>query len=288
MLNYYLWLLGLTLAFSSSVIFFKLYIRSKGTPLGRVAFYVSINSFLWSIAIAVLLVPSMTMSGIYTDVFLLVSSLAGVASIVGAYYRATIQSLLTPSGDGKSRDLRVYYVLYGLAFAVAFLSVIRFDLGIPIWIEAMKGQSIFGEVGIIFLTGSLIMLLKSRPPRKLAYIGIALALIIGFIALIGNWRLIRFMFNLFHTGYTSDLTAVGLIAASLGGVLSVRRGLRTWTAQFIPFTVVLLIGVLALVGYTISLPTLYNGGVYVGLSIPTAICFLLIGSAQVWYAWNRS
>ena len=77
MLNYYLWLLGLTLAFSSSVIFFKLYLRSKGTPLGRVAFYVSINSFLWSIAIAVLLVPSMTMSGVYTDVFLVGVFLGG-------------------------------------------------------------------------------------------------------------------------------------------------------------------------------------------------------------------
>ena len=103
-LNYYLWLLALTLAFSSSIIFFKLYAKSRGTPLGRVAFYISINSFLWSIAIAVLSVPSMTMVGIYTDIFLVATSLAGVASIVAAYYRAVIQWLLTPSSDGKSRD----------------------------------------------------------------------------------------------------------------------------------------------------------------------------------------
>ena len=287
-LNYYLWLLALTLSFSSSIIFFKLYIRSRGTPLGKVAFYISINSFLWSIAIAVLSVPSMMMVGVYSDIFLVATFLAGVASIVGAYYRALIQGLLTPSDYAKPRDLHVYYLLCGLAFTVAFVSIVLFALNIPFLKSAMNGLSILGEIGIIFLTGSLIALVRLRPHKKLAYLGIVVAFILGVIVLMGNWLLIGFLANPFHAGFTSDLTAVGLIAGSLATVLSMRSGLKTRTAQFIPSTAVLLIAGLALIGYVINLPMLYNGGLYVGLSTPAAVCFLIIGLAQVWFEWKRS
>ncbi len=287
-LNYYLWLFALTLAFSSSILFLKLYVRSRGTPLGKVAFYISLNSLLWSIAIAVLSVPSMMMVGIYTDIFLVATSLAGVASIIGAYYRALIQGLLTPTGDGKPWQLRVYYALCGFAFAVALISIVLFALNNPILKNAMNGLSILGEVGIIFLTGSLIALVRLKRLKILAYLGISVAFILGVLVLAGNWLLIRFLANPFSAGFTSDLTAVGLIAASLAAALSIRSKLRARTAQFIPSTTVLLIAVLAIIGYVINLPMLYNGGVYVGLSTPAAICFLIIGSAQVWFGWIRN
>ncbi len=288
MLNYYLWLIALTLAFSSSFLFFKLYLRAKGTPLGKVAFYISVNSFLWSMAIAVLSIPSMTMVGIYTDIFLITTCLAGVASVLGAYYRGIIQGLLTPTGYVKPRNLRIYYALCGLAFGIALVSVILFALNVSFLKAAMNGQSILGEVGIIFLTISLIMLVRPNPHRKLAYLGIIIASTLGILVLAGNWLLIRALFNPFQSGLTSDLTALGLIAASVGEFLSLRQGLKARTAQFIPYTGVFLIAILALVGYVISLPILYNAGVYVGISSPAAICFLVISLAQIWLAWNSS
>lgn len=227
------------------------------------------------------------MTGVYSDIFLVAVSLAGIASIFGAYYRGIIQWLLTPSSDEKSRDLRVYYILYGLAFAVGLFGLISNALNIPLWKVPVNEQSIIGDAGLIFIAGSLIALTRSRPPRKLAYLGVVAAMIIGIMIIAGNWLLIRFLVNPFHSGHTSDLTAVGLIATSLAAVLSMRPGLKTWVAQFIPATCVLTIAILALIGYALNLPTLYTEGAYVGISISTVFCFLLIGSAQVWYAWNR-
>ncbi len=286
-LNYYFWLLALTLAFASSVIFFKLYLKSKGTPLGKVAFYVAINSFLWSMAVGVLSVPSITMVGIYTDIFLLVTSLAGVASMLAAYYRTVIQGLLTPSGYGNLRSFRLYYLPVGLTIAIALFSVIRFVFNIPFLNATANRMSFWGAFGILFLSAALIMLARSRP-RKLVYIAIAASLIIGIIVLLGNWFLIRILFNPFTSGPTSDLTGEGLILASLGALLSTRQGLKAWIAQFIPSMGVMLMAALAIIGYIANLPTLYNGGFYVSLSIPTALCFLLIGFAQAWYFWKRS
>jgi hypothetical protein len=227
------------------------------------------------------------MVGVYTDIFLVIAILAGIASIFGAYYRGMIQWLLTPSYDEISRDLRVYYILCGLAFAVAIFGFIFNALNISFWKVTANEQSILGDLGIIFIAGSLIILIRSRPPRKLAYFGVVAAIVIGFLILAGNWLLIRFLVNPFHTGHTSDLAAVGLIAASMGAVLSMQRGLKTWVAQFIPVTLVLIIAILAFVGYMTNIPTLYTEGAYVGISASTVICFLLIGSAQIWYAWNR-
>ncbi len=285
-LNYYFWLLALTLAFSSSVIFFKLYLKSKGTPLGKVALYISINSFLWSISVAVLSVPSITMIGIYTDIFLVATSVAGVSSIIAAYYRAIIQGLLTPS-EGRIRDFRIYHLLCGLTIAVALVTILRFAVDIPLLNEAISRMSIWGALGIILLAASLIMFYRPRL-RRFAYVGTLLALVIGLVVLLGNWFVIRFLFNPFQTGVTSDLTGEGLILASAGSILSQRNGLKAKTAQFVPSTGILLMAALAMIGYLVNLPTLYNGGFYVSLSIPNSICFLLIGLAQIWIALERS
>ncbi len=285
-LNYYFWLLALTLAFSSSIMFFRLYLRSKGTPLGKVAFYVSLNSLLWSISVAVLSVPSITMVGVYTDIFLIATSAAGITSIIAVYYRAIIQGLLTPSEEGKISNFRLYYALCGLIIAIAAVTVIRFFVDVSFLNEAISRMSIWGALGIILLTISLIMLSRPKRNRK-AYIGAGLALVTGLVVLIGNWLLIRFLFNPFQTGPTSDLTGEGLILASAACLLSQRSGLKARLAQFVFSTGVLLMASLALIGYFIGLPTLYNGGFYVSLSIPNSICFLLIALAQIWQAWKR-
>ena len=123
----------------------------------------------------------------------------------------------------------------------------------------MARRSMLGDLGVLFLAGSLIALVRLRPVRKLAYIGIGVALFVGVMIFVDNWVLgwvalfvhswiLHFLLNPFHIGFSSDLAAVGLIASSLGVMLSLREGLKTWTAQFIPATCVVIVAVLALVG----------------------------------------
>ncbi len=296
--NYYLWLLTLTLVFASSIIFFKLYQRSRQTPLGRASFFNAVSAFLWSLAIAVLSVPSIIMAGVFSTAFLVATSLAGIASILAAYYKAMVQWLITPSEDARPRDLRVFYVLCGLASLLALFSIISVSLRVPFWLQIMGTRSVLGDVGVFILAVSLIAVFRYERLRKLARIGIAVAIAVGVYIFVDNWVLgwialsirssiLQFFLNPFNGGFSSDLAAAGLIVAGLGAFLSIRKGLKTWTAQFIPSTCVVVVGVLALLGYGLNVPTLFDEGLWVALPALTSACFILIGLAQVWYAWNR-
>ncbi len=288
-LNYYLWLLTLTLSFSSSIIFFKLYLKSRGTPLGKGAFYVSINSILWTIAIGFLSVwvSSMAMLGTPAWIFLSLTSAAGIASTIGAYYRAQIAGLLNPRGEEKTH-ITLCYSLSIMAVLVAIFNDVFLAIDSRFMNIGANGMSVFGSLAMILAAGSIIALtLPKSPLKRLAFLCAILASLIALLAIIGYWLGIKSLYSPFDGKAISDLTAVGLVAASLWTFLSLKRGDKAWTARFIPSASVLLIAVLAVVGYIIDMPVLFNGGTVMKLSVPTAISFLLISSAQLWYSWKR-
>ncbi len=288
-LNYYLWLLTLTLSLSSSIIFFKLYLNSRGTPLGRGAFYVSINSILWTIAIGFLSlwVSSMAMLGAPAWIFLSLTSAAGIASSIGAYYRAQIAGLLNPRGEEKTH-IALCYSLGILAVLVAVVNDVLLAVGSRFLNIGVNGMSILGSLGIILAAGSIIALtLPKLPNKKIAFVSALFASVIGLAAIAGYSFGIRFLYSPFAGKPVSDLTAVGFIVAGLWVLLSLKRGDKAWTARFIPPACVLLISVLAIIGYIVNMPVLFNGGTTMKLSVPTAFSFLLLSSAQLWYSWRR-
>lgn len=284
---YDLWLLSLTLSISASLILFSLYLRSKGTPIGRNAFYVSLSSLLWSFALVAYAIPSIEKVEVYVGIFLVGSSFACAVSMLGAYERAKIQGILTPSGR-KKQDSRTWLALSVLALNVAFIGVLRFILSNPTLLNMMEGMSILTGLSFILIAGSLIALSRPTFPNKFIYLLIGLALAIAFTTIFGHWLEIPALYAPLPGGGTSVSTALGLIIASLGVAVARQRGLKAWVVKVNTAVGVLVIGVLAVLGYILGLPTLYSASSFARLSPPTALCFVLVGFALLLRNWRTS
>ncbi len=285
--NYYLWLLTLTLSFSSSIQFYRLYVSTKGTPLGKVAFFISINSFLWSLALGFLAVASITMIGVDSWIFLTIVATAGIASSVGAYYRAQIVGLLHPRGE-KESHFPFCYAMSGLTIVLVIVGDLFDVLNIQLFNTTVYVISILGSFGLLAVALSIVALTLPKSPRpRYTILGAGIALAIAIIVLFGHVFGVPTLYSPFGGKATSDLTAVGLGVASAWTLLSLKRGVKVWAARFIPATGVLLIAVLALVGYFTNMPVLFNGGTMVKMSVLTAACFFFIGLAQLWYSWKK-
>src|SRR3990172_6395407 len=183
---YYLWLLTLTLAFAQSIILINLYLKSKGTPIGRLAFYTSLSSLMWSAATVVFAVRSIQEAEVFVGVFLFITTIAGIAATLAAYERARIQGILTPTGEREIKGCRLCRFLGVLVLIIAFVEIILFILNVPSLNAGIEGFSAISAISFIFISGSLIALTMPKFPNRIVYVGCGFAVIAASIVLLGH------------------------------------------------------------------------------------------------------
>jgi len=276
---YDVWLAALIISFSSSTILIHNYLKSRKTLIGRTALYYALSSLIWSISISVYTFPTVELVEFDEGFFFLgLAFLAGIIMILAAYDRAKIQSILTPSGK-EMHESRFLSALSFLVLAITFAGILRPVINSPFLNSAMGSTSILTDVGLILTSGSLIALARPNFPKKFIYLLAGIVFIIGFVILFGFFAVSYLSpLDAFLPGGGTWLEAAkGLLVASLGVALVMQRGLKAWFAKIILAVSVLFIAILDLVAqYYLNHP--------VFLSNSVALCFIFIGTVQLWSA----
>ena len=276
---YDVWLAALIISFSSSTILIHNYLQSRKTLIGRTALYYSLSSLIWSISISVYTFP--TVEHVEFDegfFFLGLAFLAGIIMILGAYDRAKIQSILTPSGKERPES-RFLFGLIILILAITLATILKPVINNPFLNSAIGSTSILTDVGLILISVSLFGLARPKFPKKLLYLSAGIVFTIGFVILFGFFAVnyLSPLDALLPGGGTTIEAAKGLLVASLGVPLAMQRGLKAWFAKIILAMGVLFIAILDLFAqYYLKHP--------VFLSNSAALCFIIIGIEQLWSA----
>lgn len=284
---YYLWLLTITVTISSASLITKFSLRMKRTLIGVTSFYFSLSFILWGAAtVSMSLHHFVKEIEIYLVIYMLISSLASLAGIYAAYHGMVIQGILVPNGVRGVEPKLSNAVLSALAFVIGFVGFARFALNNPLLNAMMEGMSILTALGFILLAVPLIALSRPKLLNEILYAGAGLTLTMAFVALIGHCLDIPVLYAPMPGGGLSVSTAMGFIGASIAVVFPRRQDLRAKIARLTLAVFVSLIAILALLGYLLNLPILYASSSFARLSIPTALGFILIGSALFWRAWK--
>ena len=287
LLLFYLWIITLSLALSSSITFTIFYSKIKRTIMGRVAFFVSICFLLWGVAAIVLAVPSVAEIQIYIAIFLIFASLAGIAGLFAAYNEALISNILNPSGKSKHRFPNFARILSSVTLGVALIGILRFALNNSVLNSIMEGMSITTALGFVFIAGTLVAYLQQKRFKIILYLGAVTSLIIALLALIGHWLEIPILYSPLPGGGTSIATAVGLLISSIELAIYCYKDLRLKFVKLTLSIMILLISILAIFGYITQLAVLYSASSYAKLSIPTAICFVFIALTFFLNSWRN-
>lgn len=284
---FYLWIITLSLALSSFITFTKFYSKIRKTIIGRVAFFVSICFLLWVVATMVLAVPSIAEIQIYIRMFLIFASFAGIAGIFAAYNEALISNILTPSAKSLQRFPYLARILCSLSLVVALIGIFRFAFNSSFLNSLMEGMSINTALGFAFIVGPLVVYLQLKRHREFVYMGVITSSTIALLALIGHWLEIPILYSPFPGGGTSIATAIGLIISGIELAIFCQKDLRLKFVKLILSVMILLISVLAISGYIFHIPVLYSASSFARLSIPTAVCFLLIAVMFFLNSWRN-
>ena len=289
---YYVWLVTLTLAISSALAFEKFNMKIRKTLLGETAYYVSMSFLLWGVAVSFLMLPSMEKISDFTGIFLGIASLASLMALRSAYSMEIIQGILAPDTVGQTgtQETRILKdpstILCGLAFLVGSVGVLRFVLNYTFLNEMMEGMSISTGLGFVFIAVPLILSVRPKFSIRLLYMGAGLTFILAFAALIGHRTGVQVLYAPLPGGGMSISTAIGLILLCIWGASMKWQGLKSRIARLVLSVCVLLIAIFAVLGYIFNISTLYSVGSFARLSVPTAMCFILIGMALFWRAWR--
>jgi hypothetical protein len=263
--------------FSSSIILMGIYLKSRGTPLGKNAFYIAISSLIWSIAGAIYSAPYIEGLQFNSSFFFLsLAAIAGITTTLGAYERAQIQVILTQSDERQLQKSRLWSTLTVLPFAIALVTLVHLALTSSFLNLAIGDTPFMTAIGLIAITGSLIALVNPRFPSKLVYVGSAIAFAIASAALI--CYSLNISLGVFTLGTGDIATAKAFLIASLALALAKRRGLKAWIIKINLSIGVLFMVTLAFTGYSIGHPAF--------LSFPTAICLFIVGGVLFWHAWR--
>lgn len=272
---YNLWLWTLALNFASSLLLVDSYIKSKGTPIGKSAFYFFLGSLLWGITTMAITIPILQASETFGDWFYLsFTFLASIASSLGTYERTRIQILLTPGTKEQVRDNRLWFIVSFCIFAVASVGVIvtMMNSSILVGIGGLTG------LGFILIAGLCIALTQTKLTRKLVYVGSTILLIIG-VTVISGWLLgIPILYSQLPGGPMKIPTAVFFIIAGLWIANAKLSGLKWWIAKITMALAILFTVVLQFVTY------LFRHSL--ALSSPTLFLIVLVGGAFLWRTWK--
>ncbi len=274
---YNLWLATLVISFSASIILFHNYLRSRKTPIGRNALFTSISSLIWSISISIYTYPEI--EHLQYDLgffFLTIGFLAGIFTMLAAYERHKIQTILTPGGKGKY-EWRPLLVLAILTLAVVILAVLTPLINSSYLNSRFDGMSMLSALSLILLCGSLIAFTRPEFPRKLIFLFASIPFIIAF-AVIFWYYFVDYSSPFdasFIGGGTTLETAKGILIASLGVFLAFQRGLKAWFVKIMMATGIMFIVILDVVAYFGGQPVFFPDSV--------ALCFIFISLAQFWH-----
>ncbi len=263
---YNLWLWTLALNFGSSLILLNNYLKSKGTPIGRSAFYFFLSSFLWSIAVTVITIPIIEENGFFLNYFyLFFAFLASLALSLGTYERTRIQILLTPGINKQTRDNRLWFILSFCIFALAIIGVILREIG---------GMSC---LGFIVIAGLLITLTQPKF-TKLVYVGSAILLIFGLTVISGTYLEIPALYSPLPGGPTTLTIAMVFIIAGLCIALAKLSRLKWQIVKIDMAMVILFVVVTQFAAYFLRHPS--------HLSYPVLLLIVLVGGALLWRSWK--
>ncbi len=275
--NVWLWTLALNLA--SSLILVHNYTNSKGTPIGRNAFYFSINSFLWTITSMIITIPILERNNLVGNYFYLsFPFLAAIALSLGTYERTRIQILLTPGTEEQTRDNRLWFILSFCIFAVALIGVISTMLHSHILNMVFRGMGGLTGLGFILIAGLFIALIHPKFTTKLVYVGSAILLILGFTVISGTLLDITALYSPLPGGPTTEPTALVFIITGLLIVIAKLPGLKWWIVRITMAMAILSTIVIQLVSYFFPH--------YEFLSYPELLLTVLVGVALLWRSWK--
>jgi len=263
---YNLWLWTLALNFGSSLILVNNYIKSKGTPIGRSAFYFFLGSFLWSITATGITIPIIEENGFFFNYFyLFFTFLASIALSLGTYERARIQILLTPSIGEQTRDNRLWFILSFCIFALALIGVI------------LRGMGGLTCLGFILIAGLLIPLTQPKF-TKLVYVGSAILLILGLTVISGNYLEIPALDSPLPGGPTTVPIAMVFIIAGLWLAIAKLSSLKWQIVKIDMAMAILFTVVIRFATYFLRHPS--------NLSYLELLLSVLVGGALLWRSWK--
>jgi hypothetical protein len=230
---YSLWMFTFALTLTSSIILLNYYINSKGTPLGRTAFYFFLNSFWWSVASAWITIPIITTMGFVRSYFyLFFPFMAGIASILGTYQRARIQSFLQPGTKKQTPDTNLLVIISFCIFGVSLIVIIGALLNNPILNIVVTGTGGLTSLGFMLISGLLIAFALERA-RKLVYIGSLSVLILGLTVMIGHALEIVELYSPLPGDPTKVSTALVFVIAGFWTATAKEPGLKWWIVKMV-------------------------------------------------------
>jgi hypothetical protein len=265
---YILWMFTLALSFTSSMVLFSHYLKSKATPIGRTAFYFFLNSFWWSVTSTIVTLPIITTNDFSRNYFFLFFPfLASIASILGAYERTRIQMLLTPRIEKRTISGRLW-----LASSLAFLVI------------ALVGTyvGIGGLTAWVFVLICALLVAIALPNYccKIVYVGSAILLALGFAILTGLMLEIETLYSPLPGVPTDTPTALVFLLTGFWMVIVRKLGLKWWILRIICSSAILSTVVLAIVTYLSYHPET--------VSFPVLLLTALVGGALLWRSWKTS
>ncbi len=273
---YDLWLATLILAFSSSLILIHNYLKSRKTPIGRAALYTALSSIAWSVAVSVYTFPEVQKVEFTLGfAFLGLGFIAGTITLMSAYERAKIQSILTPSGKAVHNS-NILLVLSILILPITALGVLATAINNHLLNIAMGNLSILTVICLVLISISLISPYTDKIPKKIPKIFAAILIVLGTIILVGYFA-INYnspLDSFLPGGQTTIETAKGFLFAGIGIALFPKHGLKAWVAKIVMSMSILFIVVSDLVAEFLFHPLF--------LANSAAACFVIVAIVQLW------
>jgi hypothetical protein len=271
---YFLWLWTLALNFASSLILVNNYIKSRGTPIGRSAFYFFLSAFLWGITALVFTIPTLEKNNVGQNYLLLFFPfLASIALSLGTHERTRIQILLTPGTRKQSRDNRLWFILSFCIFVVALIGFIGGTLNNSF----LKGMGGLTGLGFILIAGLFIALTQPKFSHKLIYVGSAILLILGFTVISGNLLGIPTLYSPLFAAPTTVPTGLVFIIAGLWIAATELSGLKWWSVKITMAMAILSTVLIQIVSYVLHHPAALSS---------SALLIVLVGGAILWQSWK--
>ncbi len=259
----------------------------NGTIIGKASFFVSLSSILWCAATITMALMHLSEINIYVILYTLIASIAGLIAIQAMYHGMTMQKLLRPDNIKKENlKLPGVQIICIFAFLIGFVGFIRFGLNNHTLNDMMEGMSILTAIGFLSLSLPLILFQRYKISNNIFYACGGFTVLIALTALVGHILKIPQLYAPLPGGGTSVSTAMGFIGLGLWIILTKHTSLKNRITKATLATFVLIIAILAILGYITNSPMLYASSSFARLSIPTAIDFILIGSATFWYTWK--
>lgn len=285
-LVFYLWVLTLTLTVSSALLLTRFSLRIRKTIIGRTILHISISFIFWAAATASMALHHAEAIEVYGAVYMSLASMASLFTTYATWQGMVIQGILVPGQIGRTEPKHASAILGSAVFTIGFVGFIRFALNNPFLNAMMDGMSVLTAVGLMLLSVPLITGYRVKFSDKIVLAVAVLTLVIATISLAGHVLAIPILYAPLPGGDVSISTALGFIAAGIYVLLAKREAMKIKVIRLNIAVFILLLAVIALLGLLLDLPALHSQSPFARLPVPTALGFILVGSAFSWRVWK--